>query len=200
VALPNRVDPWGRIVAVPERGTMMGNRGGALHDASRRIVREQKSRRWIICRLEFNDRRRNVMAPGQYTELFFLDEATALAAGHRPCFECRRPDFTRYRDLFRTTTGDTEAAADDMDRVLAAERRATGPEVRVADLPRGAFVEVDGHAWVVDDGQRHRWSPGGYDATAHIPADERARLLTPPTTVAVVRAGYDVTIHPTAIG
>lgn len=101
--LQNRVDPWGVLVADDSRGTFMGNRGGALHDDDRRIVRDQSSQRWIICLTEFKGRRRPVMQPGRYTELFFLDEATALAAGHRPCFECRRADAERFADLWAKT-------------------------------------------------------------------------------------------------
>ena len=114
--LQNRVTPFGELIATPARGTLMGNRG-CLHDAQQRIRRTFAVKRWIICVLEFKGRHRQVMAPGQYTELFFLDEATALAAGHRPCAECQR---ARY-DLFRAHwagRGRTLPGADDMDDVL----------------------------------------------------------------------------------
>src|SRR4051794_26424644 len=95
----NRVTPSGDIITTPERGTLMGNRG-VLHDADARIVRRWQGKRWIACVLEFKGRWRPVMAPGRYTELFFLDEATALAAGHRPCAECRRRRFDEFRDTW----------------------------------------------------------------------------------------------------
>src|SRR2546426_5734544 len=117
----NRVTPFGELIATPERGTLMGKRGGCLHDTAQRIVRPFVSRRWIACLLEFKGRRRTVMTPGRYTELFFLDEATALAAGHRPCAECQR---ARY-DLFRAHwagRGRKLPGTDHMDDVLHAQR------------------------------------------------------------------------------
>ena len=86
MSLPNRVNPFGELFATPARGTLMGNRGGVIHNAAQQIVRQYRSRQWITCKLEFKGRRRKVMTPGLYTELFFLDEAVALAAGHRPCW------------------------------------------------------------------------------------------------------------------
>src|SRR4051812_429922 len=96
--LQNRVDSWGRLFRPSSRGTFMGNRGGALHNDSREIVRPYAGRRWITCALEFKNRSRTVMTPGLYTELFFLDEAAAFAAGHRPCAECRRSSFRAFVD------------------------------------------------------------------------------------------------------
>jgi hypothetical protein len=125
----NRVTPLGEIVAVSERGTMMGNRG-ILHDAEGLIRRPWAVKRWLICVLEFRGRHRMVMAPNRYTELFFLDEATALAAGHRPCFECRRDRYLAFRDAW--AAGDPEMVgrepirADDIDNRLHAER--VGPD------------------------------------------------------------------------
>src|SRR5258707_3661680 len=95
--LQNRVNPWGELFRTPARGTMMGNRGRTLHNAQQEIVRSYGGKRWICCLLEFKGRRRQIMSPGQYTELFFLDEATAFAAGHRPCAECRRERYKAFR-------------------------------------------------------------------------------------------------------
>lgn len=207
--LQNRVDPWGVLFADDSRGTFMGNRGGALHDDQRRIVRDQSSRRWIICVTDFKDRRRQVMIPGRYTELFFLDEATALAAGHRPCFECRRPDATRFLDLWRRGGSRADAPLDDLDAALNDDRRVprsplgTGKRAHrdlLGQVPDGGMVDLDGDAWLVQGEHLRRWTSEGY--TDVRPADPRrpAWVLTPPTTVFVLRAGYAPNLHPTAIG
>src|SRR5262245_10377094 len=122
--LQNRVTPTGEIIADPARGTLMGNRGGPLHRPDQTLgARRWVSKAWICCRLEFKGRRRQVMSPGKYTELFFLDEATALAAGHRPCFECRRAEAEQFARLWAKVHGAHDRArAGDMDRVLHAER------------------------------------------------------------------------------
>ena len=144
----NRVTPFGQIVAVPERGTVMGNRG-RLHDGAGRILRPWHVRRWLLCKLEFNGRRRTVMAPGRYTELFFLDEATGLAAGHRPCFECRRKSYRAFVEAWAVGNGlDLKAglpSAPMIDDRLHEER--VGPvrgkrtfRSKVDDLPDGVFL------------------------------------------------------------
>ena len=125
--LQNRVTPFGNLVAVEGRGLLMGNRG-RLHDAERRIVRYAQGRRWIACLTSFRGRRRTVMSPGLYTELFFLDEAVALAAGHRPCAECRRDDYTRFRAAWARAVSE-DVSADGMDLKLDADRLA-GPRTR----------------------------------------------------------------------
>src|SRR5438309_7935798 len=119
--LRNRVTPFGEIVAVSGRGTLMGNRG-ILHNAERALVRDSRVRRWIACRLEFRGRRRRVMTPGTWTELFFLDEAAAFAAGHRPCAECRRTDFVSFQAAWRLVYPGEQPQADVMDARLHAER------------------------------------------------------------------------------
>ena len=118
----NRVTPFGDIVVVAARGTLMGNRG-VLHNAERSIVRDSQVKRWIACRLEFRGRHRAVMTPGKWTELFFLDEATALAAGHRPCAECRNADYRAFQSAWHRAFPDADIAADAMDLVLHQERR-----------------------------------------------------------------------------
>src|SRR4051794_9642506 len=141
----NRVTPTGELIAVADRGTFTGNRG-VLHDPAGRIVRQYQVRRWITCLLEFRGRHRTVLAPGRYTHLFFLDEATAFAAGHRPCAECRRADYQRFRQCWAAAQGLAELpGADAMDDVLHGERlpvagrRRTVP-VLFGDLPDGTFV------------------------------------------------------------
>ncbi len=204
MARQNRVDPYGRILAVPSRGMFMGNRGGRLHDSSGAIVRAQASRAWIICVTEFRGRYRPVDAGG-YTALFFLDEATALAAGHRPCFECRHADATRFLAAHREATGRPRLRASDLDAALAAERRrprarpGTGKIAYLADvgsLPVGTMVDVAGRPHLVSERGLLPWTPDGYEAPR--PPVEQGWVLTPPTTVAVLARGYRPVLHPTA--
>jgi hypothetical protein len=191
VTFQNRVTPLGDLVAVPERGLVYGNRG-CLHDAEGRIRRSFQVKRWIACRLEFRGRHRaHPMPPGRYTGLFFLDEATAFAAGHRPCAECRREDYNRFMEIVG------ERRADDLDERLHAER--LGPRRQEADLPDGAFALVDGEPWLVLGDELLRWTPGGY--TERRPRPRRATAITPATTLEVLRAGWNGIVplfHPTA--
>jgi len=195
----NRVTPTGEIIATPSRGLFIGNRG-VLHNSDGEIVRTFRGKRWIICLLDFKDRRRQVMTPGRYTELFFLDEATALAAGHRPCRECRRADFDRFAALWRQVNGGT-GMADEMDAVLHRERL-TDEKMLVsslADLPDGVFVQQrDGNSLLVWQGYLWLWSPVGYTERLPLVVSEPLTLLTPPPTVAVLAAGYTPVVHLTA--
>jgi hypothetical protein len=206
----NRVTPAGALVATPERGTMLGNRG-VLHDPDGRIRRPWAVGRWLICVLEFRGRHRTVMAPGRNTELFFLDEATALAAGHRPCFECRRRAFHAFRDAWAAANPDLlagqVATADRMDAALHAERVGPGRSKRthradLDDLPDGVFVTLDrrGDAPYLIRG-RHllAWSFGGYGERRRRPRGRSATVLTPASTVAAIRAGYAPAIHASAV-
>ena len=161
--LQNRVTPFGEIIATDARGDFMGNRGGCLHDAERRLVRQWAGRAWITCRLEFKGNRRTVMTPGLYTELLFLDEATALAAGHRPCAECRRDDYRRFKALFADALAAravTIKTAPDMDAVLHAERLSPQrTEAEARDLPDGVMVALEGEAWLKWGNALHAWTP-----------------------------------------
>ena len=202
--LQNRVTPLGELIAVTDRGLVYGNRG-CLHDAAGTVVRSWAGRRWISCRLEFRGRRRErLMAPGRYTELFFLDEATAFAAGHRPCAECRREDYSRMRELWAARGW--PARADAIDARLHRERLDSTGERRLhrvswADLPDGAFVLRDGAPWVVHASELLRWTPGGYGAHVARPANAGlAETLTPPSLLALLRAGWSGAVpllHPT---
>lgn len=203
--LQNRVTPEGEIVAVEARGLMMGNRGGALHDANRRLRgRRWVSRQWICCKLAFNDRHRQVMAPNRYTELFFLDEATALAAGHRPCFECRRQEFLWFARLWNVVQEKPgRATAQAMDDILHAERvdQDRGKVVwrgQYATLPSGAFIRQNGQANLVLAGWLLPWTPTGYAEPVSRPEKGMADVLTPRSTVAVLSAGYCPMLHPSA--
>jgi hypothetical protein len=199
--LRNRVNPFGDIIATPERGTMLGNRG-ILHDDRRQIVRTSHVRRWICCLLQFKGIRRTVMKPRSYTELFFLDEATAFAAGHRPCFECRRQAALAFQRCWVTAFG-APAMADDMDRVLGAQRRVRGGRKKtcaadVRSLPGGTFVAREGDAWLLNEGRLLRWTPAGYSDSRDL-CSGAVDVLTPPATIAVLSAGYRPGLHASAM-
>jgi hypothetical protein len=177
----NRVTPLGELIADEGRGLVYGNRG-CLHDADGRIRRAYNGKRWIACRLEFKGRRRALMQPGRFTELFFLDEATAFAVGHRPCAECRREDYDRFLAILG------ERRADDVDERLHAERF-SHHDAPYEELPDACFVLYQGAPWlVVGDGLR-RWTNRGYAERIPRPAGS-ARVITPPTLVEVLRSGW----------
>jgi hypothetical protein len=204
MSLQNRVTPFGELVAVEGRGLLMGNRG-ILHDEARRIVRAWQVRRWIACRTEFRGRRRQLMQPHSYTELFFLDEATAFAAGHRPCAECRHADYQRFKAAWALAHGGP-ATATQMDDVLHADRlEGRGPhqrqrtlQAKVASLPDGTYIKIEGSAWLLWHGQLLAWSAAGYTGRWPAPTAGEVEVLTPPALVAVIRAGYVPGIHPSA--
>jgi hypothetical protein len=206
MALRNRVTPLGELVADPARGLVYGNRG-CLHDEAGRIVRRFQVRRWIACRLRFKERRRSpLMRPGRFTELFFLDEATALAAGHRPCAECRRADYVRFLEHW-TERHPQERTADAVDRRLHEERleprsgRQRLHEAPLASLPDGTFVLRAGDPYVVVGSVLRLWSPRGYTARVPRPPRATARVVTPPALVEHLRdAGGSVLplLHPSA--
>ncbi|HEX4323295.1 MAG TPA: hypothetical protein VHZ77_01565 [Gaiellaceae bacterium] len=197
----NRVTPLSELLATPERGLVYGNRG-RLHDERGEIRREWQLKRWISCRLEFRGRYREggPMAPGRYTGLFFLDEATAFAAGHRPCAECRNADYRSFLGL----TG--AAGADELDGRLHAERLGGDVAGRrlherpLEELPDGAFVLLDDEPWLVLGDALRRWSPGGYTERRARPRGEAA-VITPPTTLGVLEAGWEGSVpllHPSS--
>ncbi len=192
--LQNRVTPLGELIADPARGLVYGNRG-CLHDSSGRIRRRFSGKRWIACRREFKGwHRAPLLQPGRFTELFFLDEATAFAAGHRPCALCRRADYDRALGL----TG--WSSADAIDTQLHAERLRCYGETELGDLPDGAFVLRDGAPWLVRGEQLLRWTPGGY--TERSPRGSGpVTVITPPTLVEVLRSDWLPLVpllHPTA--
>jgi hypothetical protein len=199
--LQNRVDPYGELLATPARGLFMGNRGGKIHTPDKHLTRRRwTSRRWICCMLEFKSRQRDVWGR-YYTELFFLDEVTALAAGHRPCFECRRGDAIEFAARWRDAFGLTERPdADTMDLALHAERldgrtKRTHRAI-LDDLPDGAMIAIDGEAYAVRGISLLHWTPEGYDRETARPRGMSVDLLTPPSTAAVLRAGYRPRRHP----
>jgi hypothetical protein len=201
--LQNRVDPFGELFATNARGTLFGNRGGRFHRDDQTLGRRRwVSQTWICCLLEFKNRRRDVWGKG-YTELFFLDEVTALAAGHRPCFECRRKDAVAFADYWQQACRlGARAHAADMDDVLHAERldgRSKRPHARsIDDLPDGALVELGEGAFAVRGDALLRWTPVGYDTRRKRPRGMVVDVLTPPAILAVLSAGYRPQWHPTA--
>jgi hypothetical protein len=200
--LQNRVTPFGEILALPDRGTLTGNRGGRLHDESRRLGRSRwTSRRWIACELVYKDWWRPVMGPG-YTELFFLDEVTALAAGHRPCFFCRRAEAERFAAAFAAGQGGGAAwSADAMDEKLHGERlegRAKRVHALLAEqLPDGAVFAAGGSASAILGGARLAWTPAGWRRAGARPTG-LVDVLTPPAMLGALRNGYQPRWHPSA--
>jgi hypothetical protein len=193
--LQNRVTPLGELIADPARGLVYANRG-CLHDAEGRIRRRYNGKRWIACRLRFRGwHRHQLMQPGRFTELFFLDEATAFASGHRPCGLCRREDYDRFAALW-SEVHPGQGGADAMDAQLHEER--VDPDTRahrvhgaaLDDLPDGAFVLRGGEPWLVRGDELLRWSPAGYTERSPRAAGEPATLVTPPSLVAILRTGW----------
>jgi hypothetical protein len=200
--LQNRVKPSGEIVAIPERGMFVGNRG-IIHDPETRTIlkRRWSTNAWIACVLEFRGRRRKVWQRRSWTELFFLDEATSLAAGHRPCFYCRREDAKRFRAAWEKGNRKRDILAPDMDRVLHGERLASAKTlhplpVPIEKLPDGAMVRSGEDSYLIAGGKPLLWTPSGYRAVEG--NLKEARLLTPPSTLRAIAAGYRVVIHESA--
>lgn len=192
--LRNRVTPLGELVADPARGLVYGNRG-CLHDDAGRIRRRFAVKRWIACRLEFKGWHRGpLLQPGKFTELFFLDEATAFAAGHRPCALCRRADYDRFSAIWRELHPG-QVGADAMDdrlhseRVLPVSRGHRCHDARLDEVPDGGFVLEDGEPWLVLGPDLLRWTPAGY-AERRARWRGRATLITPPALVSVLCTGW----------
>ena len=194
--LRNRVTPLGELIADPARGLVYGNRG-CLHDDRGRIRRRYAGKRWIACRLRFKDWRRTpLLQPGRFTELFFLDEATAFAAGHRPCALCRRGDFDRFVEIWSAMhRGETGADAIDArlhgERVDPSTRGHRTHQAPVDGLPDGTFVLRDRAPWLALDGELLRWTPAGYAQRIRRPPSGSMTVITPPSLVEVLRADRD---------
>ena len=199
-----RVAPDGSLHAVPSRGLLWGNRGPLL-DPHGELARHSRGRGWVCCVLDFRGRHREQWRPGRLTELYFLDEATALAAGHRPCGECRHDAHRRFRSAWSETyPGDTTATA--VDRRLHAARLVTPGEhrtyeARLDELPDGTFLAHDDRSWLVRDDRVLAWSFDGYgDAVPRTALPPVVTVRTPEPTVAALRAGYAAGLHPSVSG
>jgi hypothetical protein len=203
LTLQNRVTPLGALVADPARGLVYGNRG-CLHDSSGRVRRGYNGKRWIACRLEFRGwRRKRLFQPGRFTELFFLDEATAVAAGHGPCALCRREDYGRFGELWRELHP-ADVGADAIDARLHEERLTdTGEQrhhmARLSGLPTGTFVLNDDEPWLVLDDELLRWTPGGYTQRISRRSGQ-ARVITPRSVLPILTSWRGVVplLHPSA--
>ena len=201
--LQNRVTPAGDIVADPHRGIFTGNRG-IIHDPATKTLLKKRwsSPAWITCVCEFRGWRRKVMGGRSWTELFFLDEATALAAGHRPCFFCRRDDANRFRAAWQQGNGVADVRAKEIDAVLHRERLERGKRrlhplpVPIAELPDGAMVQVGAESFLILQGRALLWSMAGYRTADTVIKD--AMLLTPPSTLRTISAGYRPVLHGSA--
>jgi hypothetical protein len=200
--LQNRVTPRGDIIATPHRGLFTGNRG-IIHDpATRTLTRRWAGKAWITCVCEFRGRRREVMGGRSWTELFFLDEATAFAAGHRPCFYCRRADASRFRAAWQQGNEAADIRAPDIDAVLHRERlegrtkRMHELPAPIERLPDGAMVALEGESYLIVRGRALLWSPAGYHQASSALA--AAMLLTPPSTLRAFSAGYRPVLHSSA--
>ncbi|MGH7494441.1 MAG: hypothetical protein ACREOO_18875 [bacterium] len=205
----NRVTPLGEIIATPARGTLMGNRG-CLHNRQQQIIRPYQIQRWIICQLQFKGWHRPIMKPGHYTELFFLDEATALAAGHRPCAECSRTRFEEFRLLWARANaelaGEPRPRAGTIDNALHRERLDAAQEKMVYSeklgaLPDGSFVLLanDRQPYLVFRDFLLAWSPEGYHRRIILEAGLTVGVLTPRSIVNTLAQGYDASIHPSVL-
>ena len=204
MSLQNRVTPFGDIVAIDQRGLFTGNRG-ILHDPATRelLGRRWTNKAWITCVLEFRGVRRVVMGRRSWTELFFFDEAVALAAGHRPCFCCRRPAATAFAAAWARARRTARASAGQIDAILHEERLRDG-EKKIhplpqppASLPDGATVTLSGDAYVMARGRAFRWTAQGYEGPRLLETADG--VLTPPSTLAALRAGYHCVLHPTLL-
>jgi hypothetical protein len=201
--LQNRVTPFGEIVATPERGMFTGNRG-IIHDPSTKTLLNKRwsNPAWITCVCEFRGRRRDVMATRSWTELFFLDEATAFAAGHRPCFYCRRIEANAFCAAWEEGNGVSRVRASEIDAVLRRERldgrnkRLHALPCAIDALPDGAMLAAEGESYLIVQGRAMRWSFAGYHACSVDLQD--AVLLTPPSAVKALRAGYEPVLHDSA--
>jgi hypothetical protein len=208
MTLQNRVTPFGEIVAVPELGTLMGNRG-CLHDDERRVVRTSARVAWITCRLEWEGIHRSIMAPEKYTELFFLDEATALAAGHRPCGDCRAERLAEFEQAWAAGVEGRPGAMALVSRIdpvmkldradrSGVQRRFTA---RAGGLPDGVMVQLpdeEGIARLKWRGHYLKWSPSGYGQPKAVEEKTTVTVLTPACTVKVIAARYVPEVHPSA--
>jgi hypothetical protein len=197
--LQNRVDPFGQLIRTTGRGVWMGNRG-LIHNEHQQIIRPFRLKAWITCLLEFKGRRREVMTPNLYTELFFVDEATAFSAGHRPCAECRRADFNRFKAAWVQGNSlymyNMKTPIGEIDEILQRERinpngsKSTYNE-RLGNLPEGSFIEYNGKPYMIRQPNRLiHWTPFGYTDSIKLPLTTEVNVLTPKSIVNSFQSGY----------
>jgi len=198
----NRVTPLAEIVAAPGRGLLTGNRGCLVDGRGQMTGRRWTSTAWIACTLAYKGVRRPLMQPRTWTELFFLDEAVALAAGHRPCALCRRGDYRRFQEAWASASGAT-CGAKDIDRALhrarlTPERHQCRHGAVICALPDGSFILQGGTPMLIRGAWLFPYRPDGYGPPVRRPGDGTAEVLTPAPTVAALGAGYRPLFHPSA--
>jgi hypothetical protein len=196
--MQNRVDPFGNIIETKARGSFMGNRG-VIHNEQKQITHAFKHKAWITCVLDFKGRKRTVMTVDRWTELFFLDEATAFAAGHRPCFECRREDALRFKSFWIQGNPSykftMKTSIKEIDEVIHRERidselkKVTHHRLS-SHIPEGTFIVMDSHPYLFSNGSLHRWTPVGYENSMVMPKASMVTVLTPNSIVNAFRAGF----------
>jgi hypothetical protein len=203
--LQNRVDPQGAIKRSSARGTLMGNRG-VLHNNEREVTRQFKTKAWITCQLEFKGRQRELMSPGSYTELFFLDEVTAFAAGHRPCAECRRARYVEFRDAWQAANeweGEKNVRAPELDKILHEQRMLGSAKVtwraRLKNLPHGTMFLVNDEPHAVYGDRLLAWHFDGYRETKFDDLPEEVDVLTPYSVVQTFSYGFRPEFHPSIL-
>jgi hypothetical protein len=196
--LQNRVDPFGNIIFTPARGAWTGNRG-ILHDEAKQLKHSFKLKAWITCVLQYKDKRRQVMSPNTWTELFFLDEATAFSAGHRPCFFCRHAEAMQFKLAWLAGNPqhgfNEKVSIREIDNILHQERLTTTKQKQtykagIDSLPTGTFISIDAETYLVKDTVLQLWSPFGYASVIERPLEGAVTVLTPPSIVHAFRAGY----------
>lgn len=205
--LQNRVLPNGKIIASDYRGTLMGNRG-LLHNELKQLTRSFRRKEWVTCALTFKDRKRQLMAPGAYTELFFLDEVTALAAGHRPCAECRRERFNEFKQAWQkvcSKSADSKIKVAEIDNILHEQRLASNGsnaswQADLTELPVGTIIEHDGSFYAVHTHGLLPWSLDGYGKPVNDIKMDEVAVVTPQAIVAVLAAGFTPAFHDSAKG
>lgn len=202
--LQNRVDPWGNILISPYRGTCLGNRG-ILHNEKKQLIKNYQHKNWVTCLLEFKGRKRALMSPHHYTELFFLDEATALAAGHRPCCECRRKryiEFNSYWKKANLNTSSESIKSSDIDKSLHEERMRLGVKntylSKIKDLPDGTIFSNKGSAYLKLNNMIYLWSLKGYQLQNKTTFPKNVDVLTPKSLVKIFKLGFKPEIHESA--
>lgn len=203
--LQNKVDPWGNLVAVKARGEYLGNRG-ILHDKEKNILKPWAHKKWVICELSFKGIKRRLFSDNKYSELFFLDEATALAAGHKPCAHCRRSRYSEFKELWRQANGLSEfesLSSEQMDSQLhkervSSERTKKTFEASYGSLPDGTFIELNNGAHLVWENNIYRWSYQGYSrGEDSIAKNQLVKVITPKTIVRMYSSGFKPFVHKT---
>ncbi len=204
MSLQNRVNPWGFIIRTNERGTFMGNHRN-IHNDKKEILKDFQTKRWITCRLKYKDRKRKVMTPHLYTELFFFDEASAFAAGHRPCAKCRRERFNEFKELWIKTnlkSVNEKIRIEKVDGIIHSERIKEGKKVtykaKLKELPTGTFFSFNDEAYLISLGKIFLWSFAGYKPETSKIFPGEVDVLTPKSFVKIFEEGFTPVIYKSA--